>query len=241
MDFRIFKGNIIDAKVDAIVLPANTQLKEGSGASQAIFEAAGRKKLTKKCNEIGYCEMGAAVPTLGYDLDCKTIIHAVVPRWVDGNHNEYNLLSSAYASALELADIMECNSIAFPLLASGNNGFDLELAFEIAVKNIEMFETKHLKDAAIVVFGNRVAELAKESGYAVSLLPRNLERDAEEIRKNERFARFKDNIKDELMTFAELQLKNGIDYFKDPENVKKVFQSGANIVGKVMSERKKDK
>ena len=237
MNFRILKGNIIDAKVDAIVLPANTKLKEGSGTSRAIFKAAGRKKLTKKCSEIGYCEMGAAVPTLGYDLDCKTIIHAVVPRWVDGNHDEYNFLSSAYVSALELADVMECSSIAFPLLASGNNGFDLELAFEIAIKNIEIFDPKHLKDVVIVVFGNRAADLAKGKGYEVSLLPRNLERDAEEIRKNERFIRFKDNIKDELMTFAELQLKNGIEYFKDPENVKRVLQLGAKIVDKVKNER----
>ena len=41
MEFRILKGNIIDARVDAIVLPANTKLKEGSGASEAIFKAAG--------------------------------------------------------------------------------------------------------------------------------------------------------------------------------------------------------
>ncbi|WP_155833937.1 hypothetical protein [Butyrivibrio sp. XBB1001] len=46
MEFRIVNGNIIDAKVDSIVLPANSMLKEGSGTSEAIFEAAGRKALT---------------------------------------------------------------------------------------------------------------------------------------------------------------------------------------------------
>ena len=34
MDIRIVKGNIIDAKVDAIVLPANTKLKEGNPKEQ---------------------------------------------------------------------------------------------------------------------------------------------------------------------------------------------------------------
>lgn len=54
MEVRFLKGNIVDAKVDAIVLPANSKLKEGSGASEAIFKAAGRKELTKKCKEIGF-------------------------------------------------------------------------------------------------------------------------------------------------------------------------------------------
>ena len=67
MKIKIVQGNIVDAKVDAVVLPANSKLKEGSGASEAIFEAAGRKLLTKKCKEIGFCETGSAVPTLGYN------------------------------------------------------------------------------------------------------------------------------------------------------------------------------
>lgn len=120
MEFKILKGNIVDAKVDAIVLPANTKLKEGSGVSKAILKAAGRKPLTKARKEIGFCEMGSAVPTLGYELSAKYIIHAVVPKWIDGDYGEYDTLSSAYASALDVADVMECKSIAFPLLVSGN-------------------------------------------------------------------------------------------------------------------------
>ena len=59
MKFEIVKSNIINIPADAVVLPANTSLKEGSGASRAIFEAAGRKKLTQACKEIGYCEVGS--------------------------------------------------------------------------------------------------------------------------------------------------------------------------------------
>ncbi len=71
-----------------------------------------------------------AVPTAGYNLRADFIIHAVVTKWVDGNQNEYELLGSAYRSSLEIADKMKCRSIAFPLLAAGNNGFDKELAFK---------------------------------------------------------------------------------------------------------------
>ena len=88
MKFDLVKTNIVNVSADAIVLPANEKLKEGSGTSTAIFEAAGRKQLTQACKKIGSCEVGSAVPTLAYNLNAKYIIHAVVPKWIDGNHDE---------------------------------------------------------------------------------------------------------------------------------------------------------
>ena len=67
--------------------------------------------------------------TLAYNLDAQYIVHAVVPKWIDGTHDEYEELCAAYLSALNIADVMRCESIAFPLLAAGSNGFDLDLAF----------------------------------------------------------------------------------------------------------------
>lgn len=145
MKFELVNTNIVNISADAIVLPANTRLKEGSGTSRAIFEAAGRKQLTQACRNIGTCSVGSAVPTLAYDLNAKYIIHAVVPKWKGGEEGEYELLGSAYASSLNVADVMGCESIAFPLLASGNNGFDREFAFQIAEDSIESFTGVHLK------------------------------------------------------------------------------------------------
>lgn len=231
MNFRIVKGNIVDAQVDAIVLPANANLREGSGASEAIFEAAGRKLLSKKCKELAPCEVGSAVATLGYELDSKYIIHAVLPKWIDGNHNEYDLLSSAYAFSLALADEMGCKSIAFPLLASGNNGFDLNLAFKIAEKNIELFDGKSLEDVVLVVFRNRISDLVKEKGYNVGVLPRNLQKDEEELKRKEKTSQLFKEAKDVAQDIAEKQLQKGIDYLKDHENRKKIYNFGKIIVG----------
>ena len=122
MKIDFVSTNIVSVAADAIVLPANSKLKEGSGASTAIFEAAGRKKLTQACKKIGSCEVGNSVPTLAYDLNARYIIHSVVPKWIDGNSGEYELLSAAYLSALNVADVMGCETIAFRLLALGNNG-----------------------------------------------------------------------------------------------------------------------
>ncbi|SCY81205.1 O-acetyl-ADP-ribose deacetylase (regulator of RNase III), contains Macro domain [Lachnospiraceae bacterium XBB2008] len=240
MVLSIVKGNIIDAEVDAIVLPANTKLKEGSGTSRAIFEAAGRKALTKKCKEIGFCEIGSAVPTLGYDLDCKAIIHAVVPSWIDGHHDEYSLLSSAYLSSLEVADILECKSIAFPLLSAGNNGFDVELAFEIAVKSIESHVPKTIEKVILVVYENRIADIAKGRGYEVSLLVRDLGKDVEELKEKERKEELREQRNLAVKAFVENQFAHAMDYIKDPENMKKIINTGIEIVKTVYGTMKTD-
>lgn len=49
MQFEITRNDITNMAVDAIVLPANLRLREGSGTSKAIFEKAGRKELEKAC------------------------------------------------------------------------------------------------------------------------------------------------------------------------------------------------
>lgn len=42
MKLEVIRNDITNMCVDAIVLPANFRLKEGSGTSNAIFEKAGR-------------------------------------------------------------------------------------------------------------------------------------------------------------------------------------------------------
>ena len=44
MNFEVVRNNIADMKVDAIVCPSNTFLAEGSGASKAIYEKAGKEE-----------------------------------------------------------------------------------------------------------------------------------------------------------------------------------------------------
>lgn len=229
MKFEIVKSNIISIPADAVVLPANTMLREGSGTSRAIFEAAGRKNLTQACKKIGSCQVGSAVPTLAYDLDAKYIIHAVVPKWVDGNHNEYNLLSSAYLSSLQVADIMGCESISFPLLASGNNGYDLELAFQIAKESIESFEGAKLKRVILVLFGNHVASLVRRQGYTVIEIPENLKREEQRFAHEAKTKKMAADGKEIAQKFFEDQLQKGLDYLKDEKNREKILEGGIAI------------
>ena len=139
MPLTIIRDNIAAVNTDAVVLPANPELKEGSGVSHAIYEAAGRIELESACASIGCCDFGMAVITDGFKLPARHIIHAVNPPYIDGMHNEEELLYKTYCAALELARECGLSSIAFPLLSSGNYGYPKGAALAIANKAIGVF------------------------------------------------------------------------------------------------------
>lgn len=235
MLYEVVRNDITNMKVDAIVLPANSRLKEGSGASNAIFEKAGRKELKKACQKYEKVDVGSAVPTLGYALPTKYIIHAVVPKWKDGNHQEYELLSATYLSALRLADEIGCESIAFPLLASGNNGFDLELAYNIAVESIDSYKTRNkLQKIYLVVYGIRIMSMLKEMGIAIAEMI-----DAKYVleKKTEYqlpIQRFIDESQEIVQKFAEDGLKMVLEKLNNPEVRREILEKGVGITATVI-------
>ena len=221
MKLTIVKGNIVHIHADAIVLPANPSLKEGAGASKAIFEAAGRKKLKAACEEKGPCKVGSAVPTQAFNLHADYIIHAVVPKWVDGEHDEYNLLSSAYQTSLTIADLMGCDSVAFPLLASGNNGYDLELAFLIAKENIETFTGSNLKQVILVLYGEHAVSVARKMQYDVMDIP-------EDIHKAKMDQIIQD-AKEVAQTFIENRMLEAMKFLKDEKNQEMILENAIKL------------
>lgn len=130
----IQKINITDLSTDAVVNAANDGLWAGSGVCGAIFKAAGHKKLQEACDAIGHCDVGSAVITPGFDLKAKHIIHAVGPRWIDGEHHEPQQLYGAYETSLKLAKENQCHSIGFPLISAGIFGYPLQEAWNVAVR-----------------------------------------------------------------------------------------------------------
>ena len=131
---EIKKIGITKLDTDAIVNAANEGLWEGGGVCGAIFREAGSAELTKSCNAIGGCKTGNAVITPGFNLAAKYVIHAVGPRWTDGNHNEPKLLYSAYKQSLILAKENGLHSIGFPLISAGIFGYPLDGAWRKAIQ-----------------------------------------------------------------------------------------------------------
>ena len=135
----IRKISITDLDTDAIVNAANDGLRPGTGVCGYIFDAAGYNLLNEACKEIGHCDTGSAVITPGFNSKAKYIIHAVGPVWCGGDHNEPQLLYSAYHKALELARENGCRTIGFPLLSTGVFGYPKPEAWKVAIKSCTDF------------------------------------------------------------------------------------------------------
>ena len=128
----IQQKGITDIPADAIVNAANSGLWAGGGVCGAIFRRAGYEELTAACNAIGHCDEGSAVITPGFGCDCKYIIHAVGPRFIDGKHGEPVALYGAYKSSLELCLQNDIHSVVFPLISAGIFGYPMCEAWEQA-------------------------------------------------------------------------------------------------------------
>ena len=152
MPFLMIRNDITKVAADAIVNPANRNLLQGSGTSRAIYQAAGEQELTAACEAIGYCDLGKAVCTPAFRLPAKYIFHAVCPAWQGGLFGEAEQLAGAYHSALELAAEYQCESVAFPLLSSGNYGYPKEQAFRIAVDTITQYVMEHDLTVYLVLY-----------------------------------------------------------------------------------------
>lgn len=138
MPFNIICGDITTFKCDAIVNPTNQYLIAGGGIDKEIQTLAGNPLLIERI-KIGTLSTGHAAITNAYNMPCKKIIHVSSPEWINGLHGEDILLASCYTEALRLAVENNINTIAFPLIASGINGFPDKKAFSIAKVTIQNF------------------------------------------------------------------------------------------------------
>ena len=167
MPFEIVRNDIVNMQVDAVVNTANPKPVIGSGVDSGIHKKAGHELLTAR-QKIGCIDFGDAVMTPGFGLDAKYVIHTVGPIWVDGNHGEEQILSSCYRKSLALAKEQECESIAFPLIATGNYGFPKPLALQIAVREISSFLLENEMQIYLVVFGKEAFALSEKLFKSVS-------------------------------------------------------------------------
>ena len=137
----------------------------GGGTDSAIYEAAGKEQLFEKRKEIGEIVPGDVAYTPGFDLGAKYIFHTVGPSWIDGEHNERDILRTCYKKSLELAASLEVKSIAFPLIATGVYGFPKDEALSIALSEIQTFLLSHDEMKIILVVFDRKSFVLSEERF----------------------------------------------------------------------------
>ena len=114
------RGNLLEERVDAIVNAANGHLAHGGGVAGAISRAAG-PQLQHECDALvrahGVFSSGEAVATTAGRLPFKAVLHAVGPRYGEGD--EERKLVLVLSNAFSLARERSWSSVAFPAVSSG--------------------------------------------------------------------------------------------------------------------------
>jgi O-acetyl-ADP-ribose deacetylase len=141
----IFKGDITEIEVDAVVNAANTSLLGGGGVDGAIHRKGG-KAILEECIQIrnrqGGCKVGEAVITTAGNLPAKYVIHTVGPVWSGNREEKRSLLANCYKNCLKLAVHNNLKSIAFPNISTGIYHFPKDIAAEIALETVNEFVDK---------------------------------------------------------------------------------------------------
>jgi len=146
---QLVRGDLTELAVDAIVNAANEHLKLGGGVAGAI-RTKGGPGIQEECDRIGGTTVGEAVVTGAGNLKAKHVIHAVGPRYGEGNEDEK--LRNATLNSLKRASEKGLQSIAFPAISTGIFGFPKDRCAQIMLETTRKFLEKEHTSLEQVIF-----------------------------------------------------------------------------------------
>jgi len=155
------RGDITEQSVDAIVNAANRTLLGGGGVDGAIHRRGG-PEILEACRGIrserypAGLPTGDAVATTAGRLPARWVIHTVGPVY-SGSEVDSELLAACHTRALEVADELGAESVAFPAISTGAFGYPLHLAASVAVRAVRRSGSS-VGGVRFVLFDDRALE-----------------------------------------------------------------------------------
>jgi O-acetyl-ADP-ribose deacetylase len=161
---EVVEGDITELEVDAIANAANTDLRHGGGVAGAISRAGG-PSIQAESDRRAPIELGEAIATGAGELPAGWVIHAATMHL--GGPTSAEIIRSATASALKIAEGLGAKSLALVAFGTGVGGFPSDEAAAIEVEEVE----RHLaagSDLELIVFAVRDDKAALAFQEAIS-------------------------------------------------------------------------
>ncbi|MFJ7748753.1 O-acetyl-ADP-ribose deacetylase [Arthrobacter sp. NPDC097144] len=163
MQILISTGDITTNTADAIVNAASSSLLGGGGVDGAIHRAAG-PGLLAACRELRagtYAQglpTGDAVATPGFDLPAGWVIHTVGPNARAGE-TDPALLASCFRRALDVAEELGAQTVAFPAISAGIYGWDPAVVADIGLRTVRDYPARSVRSVEFVLFDGRTEQI----------------------------------------------------------------------------------
>ncbi len=155
-DLLVIRGDLTEQRVDAIVNAANASLAHGGGLAAAIVRRGGEEIQVESWTKAPV-PVGEAVVTGAGRLPCRHVIHAVGPRFGEGQ--EEVKLRRAVQNALARAEELGAASVALPAIATGIFGYPKAEGCRVIVEEVRA----HLARGAGTVREVRLVSLDGET------------------------------------------------------------------------------
>jgi O-acetyl-ADP-ribose deacetylase (regulator of RNase III) len=134
---RLIHGDLTEERVDAIVNAANAQLQHGGGVAGAIVRRGGaiiQDQSDAWVRAHGPVAHDRPALTGAGVLPCRHVIHAVGPRWGEGQEDAK--LHAAVSAALRLAEAHGFASLALPAISTGVFGFPKDRGAQVLLQAV---------------------------------------------------------------------------------------------------------
>jgi O-acetyl-ADP-ribose deacetylase (regulator of RNase III) len=161
VELEVAEGDIVALDVDAIANAANDRLWMGAGVAGAIKRAGG-EEIEREAMAKGPIEVGDAVATTGGRLRARHVIHGAVMG--QDLRTDADLVGRTTRRCLEVADDLECRSVALPAFGTGVGGFPLPECASIMVAAVRDHDPRTLERVVFAVYGD-----AAESAFRAAL------------------------------------------------------------------------